>query len=387
MSDCLERNDTKLAHLEPLGLLAGGIAHDFNNLLTAILGNASLAHKHRQSPEQLDIYLMRIQEASQAAAGLCTQMLAYAGKAKLSNGHADVSNMVKEMSQLLEVSLTKGVGIEYHLSEDLPRIQIESVHMQQLLINLIMNANEAMQQLSGNIKISTGTMLVDEHTTGFKSKSTPCAGTYVYLEVVDNGCGMDKETQAKLFDAFYTTKGTGHGLGMCTILNIVCGHQGLIKVVSESEKGTMVKVAFPAMVNQNQDDNMIEEYDALNKIHLGGKVLLVDDEDVVLETMQVMLEDLGCETLLAQDGEQAIAMYKQHQDEIALVLLDFTMPKMSGQACVSALQTLNKNVKIILCSGYAEDDVCSRFQPNDLTAFLPKPCHLKQLYHALKKAL
>jgi CheY-like chemotaxis protein len=250
-----------------------------------------------------------------------------------------------------------------------------------------MNANESMQQLSGNIKLSTGIMVVDEHTSGFRSKSKPHAGSYVYIEVVDDGCGMDIETQTKLFDPFFTTKGSGHGLGMCTILNIVCGHQGMIKVVSKAEKGTMVKIAFPAMLNQNQDDNMVEEYDALNKIHLGGKVLLVDDEDVVLETMQVMLEDLGCETLLAQDGEQAVAMYRKHQREIELVLLDFTMPKMSGQECVSALQAMDKHVKIILCSGYTEEDVRSRFDASSLVGFLPKPCDLKQLYHALKQAL
>jgi nitrogen-specific signal transduction histidine kinase/CheY-like chemotaxis protein len=387
MPNCLERDKAELDHLQPLGLLAGGIAHDFNNLLTAILGNASLAHKHRQSPEQLDIYLMRIQEASQAAAGLCKQMLAYAGKAKFSSGSVHVSKMIKDMSQLLEVSLTKGVTIAYDLAENLPYIQMEPSHMQQLLMNLIMNANEAMQQLSGNIKLSTGTMLVDEQTTGFRSKAKLCAGTYVYIEVMDDGCGMDMETQHKLFDPFFTTKGEGHGLGMSNILNIVCGHQGMIKVVSEPKKGTRVKIAFPAILNQNQDDNIMEEYDALNKIHLGGKILLVDDEEVVLETMQVMLEDLGCETLLAQDGEQAIAMYKQYQHEIALVLLDFTMPKMSGQACVSALQAMDKHVKIILCSGYSEEDIRSRCDASNVAGFLPKPCDLRQLHHALKQIL
>lgn len=377
----------KLQHLQPLGLLAGGIAHDFNNLLTAILGNASLAHKHKQSPEHLDIYLTRIQEASQSAACLCRQMLTYAGKGSCSKGCVNISNLAEEMSKLLEVSLTKGVQLEYQLTQALPPIQVEAVHIQQLLINLIMNANEAMPCSSGEITLSTGTMDVQENMKGFNSKEKPCLGTYVYVQVQDNGCGMDAETQQNIFQPFFTTKGTGHGLGMATILSIVYGHHGIIKVKSEPEKGSTVTIAFPAMDNQNQDDNMVQEYDALKKVHIGGKVLLVDDEEVVLETMQVMLEDLGCETLLAQDGEQAVTMYAQHQDEIALIVLDFTMPKMSGPSCVAALKALNQDVKIILCSGYTEEDVRSQFKACDVTGFLPKPCSLKQLHQALQKAL
>ncbi len=376
-----------LQHLQPLGLLAGGIAHDFNNLLTAILGNASLAHKHRQSPEQLDIYLTRIQEASQSAACLCRQMLMYAGKGNSSKGDVNISAMVKEMSRLLEVSLAKGIQLEYRLMQDLPSVQVEAVHIQQLLMNLIMNANEAMPGTSGKIILSTGVMDVQPGMKGFYSQKTPRSGTYVYVQVQDHGCGMDAETQQRIFQPFFTTKGTGHGLGMTTILHIVYGHQGMIRVQSEPEKGSTMTVAFPAMDNQNQDDNMIQEYDALNPVHINGKVLLVDDEEVVLETMQVMLEDLGCDTLLAQDGEQAISMYARHQHEIALVVLDFTMPKMSGSACVAALKALNQDVKIILCSGYTEEDVCSQLDACDVTGFLPKPCSLEQLHQTLQKVL
>lgn len=383
---CCSQTDT-LQHLQPLGLLAGGIAHDFNNLLTAILGNASLAHKHRQSPEQLDIYLTRIQEASQTAACLCRQMLMYAGKGNSSKGDVNISAMVKEMSRLLEVSLAKGIQLEYRLMQDLPCVQVEAVHIQQLLINLIMNANEAMLGTSGKIILSTGVMDVQPGMKAFYSQKTPRSGTYVYIRVQDHGCGMDAETQQRIFQPFFTTKGTGHGLGMTTILHIVYGHQGIIRVQSEPEKGVTMTVAFPAMDNQSQDDNMIQEYDALNPVHINGKVLLVDDEEVVLETMQVMLEDLGCDTLLAQDGEQAISMYARYQHEIALVVLDFTMPKMSGSACVAALKALNQDVKIILCSGYTEEDVCSQLDACDVTGFLPKPCSLEQLHQTLQKVL
>ncbi|MDX8381582.1 MAG: response regulator [Ghiorsea sp.] len=381
-----EYNTEQMKHLEPLGLLAGGIAHDFNNLLTAILGNASLAHKHKQSPEHLDIYLSRIQEASQSAAVLCKQMLAYAGKGDFSSHEINMSEAVEDMSRLLEVSLMKGVTIHYNLNFDIPKVQIDLGHLQQMLINLIINANEAMEG-SGQITVSTGVMKVDENTASVLDGDRPKAGEYVFVEVMDEGCGMSSKTQAKIFQPFYTTKPTGHGLGMSTILATVDGQHGIMQLDSELGQGSRLRIALPKTKNKKQDVVMPEEYDALQRFQLGGKVLLVDDEEIVLETMQVMLEDLGCDTILAQDGQEALDIYQQNQADIALILLDLTMPKMDGKTCVSELMKLNPKVKIILSSGYTEEDVLQQFKGVGLSGFLAKPCSLKQLSQALKKAI
>jgi len=383
--DKKEKYNTKqMEHLLPLGLLAGGIAHDFNNLLTAILGNASLAHKHKQSPEHLDVYLSRIEEASQSAAVLCKQMLAYAGKGDFITQEINMSEAVEDMSRLLEVSLMKGVSIQYDLQFEIPDIQVEMSQLQQMLINLIVNANEAMDG-SGQITLSTGVMEVDENTPTLL-EDKPKAGEYVYIEVIDEGCGMSLETQSKIFQPFYTTKPTGHGLGMGSILGMVDGQQGIMQLHSELGKGSKFRIALPKTKKTKQDVAMPQEYDALQRFQLGGKILLVDDEEIILETIQVMLEDLGCDTLLAQDGQEALDVYKQNQANIALVVLDLTMPKMDGKTCAIELMKINPDVKIILSSGYSEEDIVQQFKGMVLAAFLAKPCSLKQLSQALKKA-
>lgn len=372
-------------HLESLGALAGGIAHDFNNLLSVILGNVSLANKHLHSPEQMATFLSRIQQASTSAAGLCTQMLSYVGKGDVSFKPINLSKSVQDMARLLEVSLFKGIHIQYDLAEELPNLKADATQIQQVIMNLITNANEAMKGKQGIIVVRTGLTTVNEHTPSLINDTYIEPGVYVYLEVSDEGCGMNDETVQKIFEPFFTTKFTGRGLGMNTMHGIVRGHSGLIQLESEVGKGSTFRVAFPAVKKHaNQDDTMVEEYDALRRFQPSGKVLLVDDEDVVLETMQVMLEDLGYESLLASDGLQALELYQHHHADIELVLLDMTMPKMSGKACMTALQKLNPEVKIILSSGYSKNDVFEQFKGIHFAGFLQKPCGLKALYRAMK---
>ncbi len=374
--------------LASLGALTGGIAHDFNNLLSVILGNTCLAEKHISSPEQLAIYLSRIEQASMNAASLCKQMLTYAGQGNATFEVICLSSTVLEMTKLLQVSLFKHVRITYELPEDIPKVKVDVSQIQQVIMNLITNANEAMQDnVQGMISVRVGLMTVDD-SMSFLVGEVANEGEYVYLEVQDEGCGMDEPTQARIFEPFFTTKFTGHGLGMSTILSIVRGHHGLIQLDSESGKGSIFRIAFPTLDKENnQDDEMNEEYDALEKFQPSGKILLVDDEEIVLETIQVMLEDLGFPVVVAHDGVEAADIYHKNWKDIQMVFMDMTMPKMNGRDSVLALQKINPNVKVLLSSGYSEDDVAVQFKDMEITGFLQKPCSLKQLYQALKRAL
>lgn len=374
--------------LASLGVLAGGIAHDFNNLLSVILGNTCLANKHITSPEQLAIYLSRIEQASNNAASLCQQMLTYAGQGSSRSHIISLSSIVLDMTKLLQVSLFKHVSVTYQLPENLPKVKVNVSQIQQVIMNLITNANEAMQDnVSGMISVHVGVMTVDDATLSFSGDIT-CEGEYIYIEVRDQGCGMNEATQSQIFEPFFTTKFAGHGLGMSTVLSIVDGHHGLVQLESELGKGSVFRIAFPALDKViNQDDEMSEEYDALEKFQPSGKILLVDDEETVLEIMEVMLEDLGFSVIVAHDGVEAADIYHKHWKEIQIVLMDMTMPKMNGKDSVLALQKVNPNVKILLSSGYSEDDISMQFKDMSLAGFLQKPCSLKQLYQALKLAL
>ncbi|RMD72714.1 MAG: PAS domain S-box protein, partial [Bacteroidetes bacterium] len=230
--------------LESLGVLAGGIAHDFNNLLAAIMGHASLARMKASPADPLLKHVEAIEKTSERAAELCQQMLAYAGKGRFVVRPINLSELVLEMTRLLEVSLHKGVVLRYELEPNLPAVEADAAQMQQVVMNLVTNANEAIGENSGIITLATGMMQADEEylRTVVGEEEGLAPGRYVWLEVSDTGCGMDEETKARIFEPFFTTKFTGRGLGMSAILGIVRGHHGAIKIYSEPGRGTTIKV-------------------------------------------------------------------------------------------------------------------------------------------------
>jgi len=361
--------------LESLGMLAGGIAHDFNNILTAILGNAALAERKAmgQSPE-FSKYLNNVVESSEKAAMLCRQMLAYSGKGKFVVKALNLSDMVEGITKLLEVSISKNIVLKYHLADPLPAVEADAAQMQQVIMNLVINASDAIGEKSGVISITTGVMHADD--IYFSKTTSPVdlpEGRYVYLEVSDTGCGMDKKTQARIFDPFFTTKPTGHGLGMSAVLGIVHGHHGTLKVYSESGTGTTFKMLLPVADSDAQD---IDQAMPTSETWRGqGTVLIVDDEETIRETAAMMLEDMGFKTLTAVDGLDGVESFKRHQHEISVVLLDMTMPKLDGQGCFRALRQLDEHVKVVLSSGYNEQEATSRFTGKGLAGFIQKPYH------------
>ncbi|MCX7046763.1 MAG: PAS domain S-box protein [Candidatus Sumerlaeota bacterium] len=379
--------ETKLRQaqkLESLGVLAGGIAHDFNNLLTAILGHASMALADLPPESSVRDSLRGIENAACRAAELCRQMLAYAGLGQFVVTPLNLSRLVQEIAHLLHVSISKKALMRSHFAENLPAIEADPAQIRQVVMNLVINASEAIGDNDGVIAISTGVMECDEaffrecHLT----EATP-PGTYVYLEIADTGCGMDGETQLKIFDPFYTTKFTGRGLGLAAVLGIIRAHKGAIKVQSEPGKGTTFRALFPASAKQSAH----ADPDAATSLWRGsGAVLLVDDEEIVLNVAQKMLERCGFRVIMAADGREAIKIFKERADEIACVLLDLTMPHMDGAETYRELRRIRSDIRVILASGYNAQEIARRFAGQDLAGFIEKPYQLASLSAVLRKA-
>jgi len=383
------RHQEQMEHtqrLESLGVLAGGIAHDFNNILAAIMGNASMATKKFGDNTDAVKHLKRIEDASQRAAELCRQMLAYSGKGRFVVRPVNLSLMLQDISKLLEVSITKHAQLEIELAPDLPAVQADATQLQQVFMNLVINASDAIGECNGRIVLRTGQIQagIGDFEQTYTGEILP-AGHYVFLEVSDNGCGMSEETRKKLFDPFYTTKFTGRGLGMSAVLGIVRGHHGAILVDSKEGEGSSFRVLLP-VVGDMVGEGVEKEDEGIDWCPT-GTVLVVDDESVVRETASMMLEEMGFQTLQAEDGEEGLEVYRRNRNEIALVLLDMTMPRMDGSTCFARLREMNPDVHVVLSSGYNEQDATNTFADDDLAGFVQKPYRLATLRAKLREAL
>ena len=391
----IERQMLHAQKLESLGVLAGGIAHDFNNILAAILGNADMALYELSPKSPARDNLQAIVKASKRAAELIKQMLAYSGKGRFVIEPIDAGKIIREMTHLLEVSITKNAVINYNLFENLPTFDGDVTQIRQVIMNLITNASEALGDNSGVITLSTGVIDCDRayldnvHEVLRASLNEPLPeGVYNYIEVTDTGCGMDAETIDKVFDPFFTTKFTGRGLGMSAVLGIVRGHKGALKIFSEVDKGTTFTILFPA--NELSDNchavrrnDKTEEKDWRG----GGTVLIADDEETVCAVGKQMLDRMGFRVLTAPDGHEALEMFRKHANEIVCVLLDLTMPHMDGVDAFRAMRRLHPGVTVILCSGYNEQDATQRFAGKGLAGFIQKPYDMAVLREKLKKVL
>ncbi len=382
----LERQIQHVQKLESLGVLAGGIAHDFNNLLMGILGNADLALLELPLTSPARQHIAAIEEASRRAAELCRQMLAYSGKGRFVIQKLDLSELVREMIQMLQVSISKKAVLKFNLAENLPPVEADATQLRQVIMNLVINASEAIGSKSGVISITTGAMECDRKylTETYVDEGLP-EGLYVYMEVADTGCGMDEDTKARIFDPFFTTKFTGRGLGMAAVLGIVRGHGGSIKVYSEPGRGSTIKVLFPAA--EGLPDEIEHQNDSTGEWRGSGTVLLVDDEDTVLAVGKQMLEHIGFSVITVKDGLEALKVFKQKSKEIQCIILDLTMPRMDGEQAFRELRRINPDTPVIMSSGYNEQEVTQRFSGKKLTGFIQKPYNLNELKEILQKAL
>lgn len=372
--------------LESLGVLAGGIAHDFNNLLTSILGYSELAKLASTPGSTVERHIDEALKGTLRAAELTQQMLAYSGKGQFVVQPLSLSAVVEDMGRLLEVSISKKCTLQYHFAPDLPNCDADATQMRQVIMNLIINASEAIGDDDGAIAISTGEMCCDRDDLSetYLDEQLP-EGRYVYLEVADSGCGMSEETKSKLFDPFFTTKFTGRGLGLAAVLGIVRGHQGAIKVDSELGKGTRFRVLIPVGTEPVQAEPV--ESDDASAWSGSGCVLLVDDEESVREMLGAAMELMGFTVLTASDGREGVEVFRRECDRIQLVILDMTMPHLNGEQAFLEMRRIRPGVPTILCSGYDEQTVASDFVDKGLASFIQKPCSYQQLRDVVRRTL
>ncbi|MBI5522723.1 MAG: PAS domain S-box protein [Desulfarculus sp.] len=373
--------------LESLGVLAGGIAHDFNNLLVSMLGNAELALLDLPPESPVRARLVDLRDTAIRASELSSQMLAYSGKGHFLVKSLNLNRLVDDMAHLLRVSLAKNVVLKYNFHPDLPLVQGDPAQLRQVVMNLIINASEAIGQRSGVVTLSTGVTQVDTRylRETFVHDDLP-EGIYVYLEISDTGCGMDQETRLRIFDPFFTTKFTGRGLGLSAVLGIVRGHRGAIKVYSEPGKGTSFKVLLPCAQEQ-PGDQAPEPMAPAAEAALGGLVLVVDDEESVRVMTKMMLERSGFTAITASDGLEGVELFRQHHAELKAVILDMTMPHMNGEQAFGEMRRINPGVPVVLASGYNEQDATNRFSGKGLAGFLQKPFRLGELRQKMRQAL
>ncbi len=371
----MEEKIRQTQRLESIGILAGGMAHDFNNLLVGIIGNADLALMETAPDSPANYYLKEIIRISKELTHLSQQLLAYAGKGKTIVKPLSLTTLIKNIETLITLSVPKKAAIKFDLEENLPLINADPAHIQQLIINLVLNAAEAIGDKSGVINIVTKHMYCDEkywQTTYFGE--TCKEGTYVYLEIIDNGTGIAKDTKERMFEPFFTTKFIGRGLGLSAVAGIVRAHNGAIKVYTELGKGTSFKIFFPAIEESTScNKNIICDHVEHKQKTFQKYILVVDDEKLVRDTVKNMLEIGGFNTLLASNGEEAIKIYNKNKEKIDMVLLDMTMPIMDGEETFRELRRINPDVKVLLSSGYNEKDILERFIGKGLAGFIQKP--------------
>jgi nitrogen-specific signal transduction histidine kinase/CheY-like chemotaxis protein len=372
--------------LESLGVLAGGIAHDFNNLLTAMLGNATLALQELPESSPVREYLRDVEASATRAAELTGQMLAYAGKARRSPQPLDLSSLVASMSRLIEPSIFPGVAVVYDLPESLPPVEIDPAQAQQIVMNLLTNASEAIGEQAGTIRVAAGLVeasrdLLDSTLLG---RDLP-VGTYVWLAVTDTGCGMDEQTLAHVFDPFFTTKFAGRGLGLAALLGIARSHGGTLRVTSQLQRGTRFEIFFPATTALG--DERVEPAHPPASWSMGGVVLVVDDDPLVRAVARRALEARGLEVVLATGGEEALTCVREDTGSIVAVVLDLTMPGLDGPATLAGIRRLRPGLPVILSSGYGSDVLASRAMGSAGTTILPKPYRAEDLWVSLERAV
>lgn len=369
--------------IKSLGVLAGGIAHDFNNILTAILGYAELVQTELTSDSRLRPHVQNIEQGARRAAELCKQMLAYSGRGSLVVKRLNLSSLVRDVASLLRSSVSKKADLRFELDDALPAIVGDVVQIQQIVMNLVINASEALGDAGGAIHVRTGRIRPEgESLKRARLFPEQAREEYIYVEVADDGCGMDAATQAQIFDPFFSLKFTGRGLGLAAVIGIVRGHDGALTLDSETGRGSTFRVLFPAV------DGHAEEPEALPPSDLTwrgqGTVLVVDDESSVRGLLTQMLERLGFRVLEAEHGLAGVELFRDEAIEVDLVLLDLTMPYMDGGETYHELRKLRPDARVILMSGYDERQSVDAVTSPGLAGFLRKPFLFRDLVATLR---
>ncbi len=388
----MERKLLHVQKLESLGVLAGGIAHDFNNLLSAVLTNLDMAARAVPKESEANDPLLEALEATRKAGELTRQMLAYSGRGRFVIEDLHLSKLVEEVARLLRVSISKKVTLKLDLERRLPMVRVDVAQMQQILMNLITNASDAIGDGGGVIQVRTGITHCDESfLLQSRAAAKPAPGRFGFVEVRDTGCGMDEESLRRLFDPFFTTKTTGRGLGMSAVLGIVQGHHGAIMVSSQPGAGTTIQVLFPASGQEAEyapeptPSPSSQTQNTQQAAH--GSILVVDDEPIVRKVTARVLRGAGYKVLEAPDGQEGLEVLRGNLEAVHCVILDVTMPRMDGVTALQGMRSIKPELPIILTSGYDDMGILSSPQAAEASAFIRKPFDVNELLTCVAKVL
>lgn len=371
---------------ESLSVLAGGIAHDFNNLMTGVMGNASLVRAALAESSEESQSVDQIEEAAARAAELCQQMLAYAGRNPVSTAELDLNALVENTIKLFRPSLDQRIDVKFNPEPKPVKVLAAGTQAQQIVMNLLLNAADAIGEVNGFITVTTMRMRLDPgiHGERFAGQTLP-EGECMVLEVTDSGSGMDAETIERIFEPFFTTKFTGQGLGLAAVRGFVRSHGGVMSVQSDLGKGSTFQLAFPAL--REETAAKPSRTAPTGKWKGGGKALIVDDDSVVMLVTTRLFESLGFSVVKAVDGVEGVEQFAAHHNELKCVILDLTMPRMDGFTAHAEMNKINPDVPVILMSGYAQklaDLPPAAIHPSGV---LPKPFGVKQLRERLQQIL
>jgi nitrogen-specific signal transduction histidine kinase/CheY-like chemotaxis protein len=371
--------------MEAIGFLAAGVAHDFNNLLTGMIGNASLLLDSLPESESTTSTLQNIISGGERAAELTRQLLAYAGKGRFYLERVDLSHVVIQTGRLIHPSIPPNVQVRLDLDKHLPLLLADPGQIQQIVMNLMINAAEAVGEQEGVIQVRTGRQAVrGESLPDLFFKEAVVPGNYVFLEVRDNGSGMDEQTIQKIFDPFFTTKFTGRGLGLAAVLGIVRQHKGAIQLHSVPGRGTSFRVLL--CVGEKEPTPVSTDVSEA-ELRGSGTVLVIDDEELIRNYCKSALASYGYNVLLARDGAEGIQLFQEKANQIGLVLLDVAMPGMDGSQTLERIRHVRADVPVVVCSGFGDMEVEARFAGKQIAGFFPKPYTVKQLARKVKECI
>ncbi|MDQ7838730.1 MAG: response regulator [Thermodesulfobacteriota bacterium] len=375
--------------MESLGTLAGGIAHDFNNILTGILGFASLIRTKLPADSPIARYVMQIERSAVRAAELTSMILTFARRGRFEIKTADLNEIVLEVLQILGRTTDRSIKIGHILSPKPCYVDIDSAKMEQVVMNICVNAVEAMPN-GGKLTIKTEVSFYSFDGMEKKLPHQPTDGKYVRLSVVDTGGGMDGETRQRIFDPFFTTKGEsgGTGLGLAMVYGVINEFNGYIEVESTPGAGTAFSVFLPISKSPSEAEKIEEQEKAPDVPKGKGEtILLVDDESIIRELGKDALEQLGYNVFVAEDGLAAIDLYEKHRDKIDLVILDLIMPNLGGKETFERLRQINPDIKVVISTGYAKDGVLEPLLDKKANGFIKKPYKIQNMARVVRSAI
>jgi PAS domain S-box-containing protein len=385
----MERQMLESQKLESLGLLAGGIAHDFNNILMAVIGNLDIALLETAPDSEVHSLMTEAQQAAQRATGLTKQLLAFSGRGRYAAVPIDLNALIDETMHMLRAGVSENASLRMDLDPTLPMIEADPSQVQQIIMNLVVNASEAIGDRRGSITLTTRARHCDDRTLArSRLERKPPPGMYVALEISDTGCGIDRAVMNRLFEPFFTTKFTGRGLGLSAAMGIMDNHGGAIMVESEPGAGSTFTILFPRYECSEEIPARTRRAAAGSPAgSFSGTVLLVDDEAPVRKTCAALLERLGLAVVEAANGEEALEKMRSCGDAVSCAIVDMTMPGMNGIATSSALRRIRPDLRIILTSGYLQHEVESGYARKNTVGFLQKPYKLSELGALLDRVL